>query len=113
MESGFQHLQQFVSENRHARVPQKYFTPDGYGLGKWVSVQRRIWNTLSEERRQRLSQLPGWTSTHGESGGKEGFGYLQDYVAETRDSTAAAEHHPQRVPSGQWVSNQKSRCGRR
>lgn len=105
----FQHLQQFVLENGHARVPQKHFTSDGYGLGKWVSVQRRIWETLSEERRQRLSQLPGWVLDARQAWWDEGFGYLEDYVAEHGSALLRQDITYKGFPLGQWVSNQKTR----
>ena len=108
-DQAFQYLQQFTSENGHAQVPQKHLTPDGYGLGKWVSVQRRIWNTLSEERRQRLEQLPGWTLDARGVWWDEGFGYLQDYVAENGTALLRQNITYNGFPLGQWVSNQKTR----
>jgi superfamily II DNA or RNA helicase len=47
------YLEEYVSEHGHANVPQEYFTKDGYGLGKWVSVQRAKWDSLSDGRRRR------------------------------------------------------------
>lgn len=105
----FQYLQQFVSEKGHARVPQKYFTPDGYGLGKWVSVQRRVWAALDEERRQRLNDLPGWSLDARGAWWDEGFGYLRQYVAEHGTALLRQNIVYNGYPLGQWVSNQKTR----
>ncbi|WP_372512099.1 helicase associated domain-containing protein [Mycobacterium bohemicum] len=49
-------------------------------LGKWLSVQRRTWQALSEERRRRLQQLPGWTLDARGRWREEGFNHLQRYV---------------------------------
>jgi hypothetical protein len=49
-------------------------------FGQWVIVQRTKWGTLSEDRRQRLSSLPGWTTDVRETQWDEGFRHLQAYV---------------------------------
>jgi hypothetical protein len=58
-EVGFEHLQEFVKENKHCRVPYKYKSPDGYLLGQWVDTQRqfRRKGELSAERLARLDAL--------------------------------------------------------
>ena len=80
-EAGFRRLREYIDEHGHAQVPQSYVV-EGYALGKWLSVQRRTWNSLSEERRQRLQQLPGWTLDARGEWWEEGFSYLQRYVEE-------------------------------
>ncbi len=51
-------LQEYVDENDNARVPDEYEV-QGYKLGKWVGKQRAKWESLPDERRQRLLELPG------------------------------------------------------
>ncbi|MBS9532627.1 Helicase associated domain protein [Mycobacterium sp. M1] len=105
----YQHLLGYVEENGTAQVKQSYVAPDGYRLGKWVSVQRRIWSKLSNDRKQRLEQLPGWTLNARGDWWENWFRMLQEYVA---------EYGTARVPQtfvtadgdklGAWVANQKS-----
>lgn len=65
-----QRLTAYIAAHGHARVPQKYVDPDGFGLGKWVHNQRTAYRArtqamkataLSDERVARLEQVPGWT----------------------------------------------------
>lgn len=107
-EAGFRRLREYIEEHGDAQVRQSYVV-DGYALGKWLSVQRRNWDSLSGERRQRLQQLPGWTLDARGEWWEEGFGHLQRYVQ---------EHGNARVPQscvvdgfnlGLWVANQRGR----
>jgi superfamily II DNA or RNA helicase len=56
-EEGFRHLQAFVQEHGHCRVPQKHVTADGFRLGQWVHFQRRQPYSISAERKARLDTL--------------------------------------------------------
>lgn len=108
-DTGYRHLVECVKSTGSAQVLQSYVTADGYRLGKWVSVQRRTWDKLSEDRRQRLAQLPGWTLDARGDWREDWFRRLEEYVA---------EHGNARVPGayvtkdgaqlGSWVSNQRS-----
>ena len=55
-EKGFLHLEAFYTNRGHCIVPHVYFK-DGFKLGIWVSVQRRNYKALTEERRRRLDEL--------------------------------------------------------
>ncbi|MFD9669827.1 helicase associated domain-containing protein [Rhodococcus sp. NPDC059968] len=106
---GYRYLLQHVEEVGSAEVLQSFVSDDGYPLGRWVSVQRRIWDDLSEERRQKLTQLPGWTLDARGGWWEAWFRSLEEYVS---------EHGHARVPDtyvtdggaklGSWVSNQRS-----
>ncbi len=66
-ERGWAHIKKFVEDNGHARVKAEYFCADGYPLGSWVNRQRFAYSTktLSDERRDRLNSLEGWSwDTH-------------------------------------------------
>jgi Helicase associated domain len=56
-EEGFGHLQAFVAEYGHCRVPRKHVTADGYRLGGWVGVQRREQDSMTAQRKARLDAL--------------------------------------------------------
>jgi hypothetical protein len=56
-EEGFKHLQAFVEEHKHCRVPTNYKSTNGYTLGRWIAQQRRTRDALSIERKTRLDAL--------------------------------------------------------
>jgi hypothetical protein len=39
--AGLAHLDAYIAENGHARVPRSYTAPDGYRLGSWLGYQRQ------------------------------------------------------------------------
>lgn len=108
-DSGYGHLVAYVDTAASAEVPQSHVTDDGYRLGKWVSVQRRIWDKLSEDRRRRLAQLPGWTLDARGDWWEDWFRRLQAYVAEHADARVPQTYvAPDGANLGSWVANQKS-----
>jgi hypothetical protein len=52
-DEGFTHLQQYVAEHGHAKVPATHKV-DGFRLGQWVGVQRKNKDQLSPERLAKL-----------------------------------------------------------
>ncbi|WP_319446910.1 MULTISPECIES: DEAD/DEAH box helicase [unclassified Mycobacterium] len=108
-DTAYQYLVDYMQATGSAQVLQSYVTDDGFRLGKWVSVQRRTWDKLSEDRKQRLTQLAGWTLDARGDWWEDWFRRLEEYVT---------EHGDARVPQqfvcldgaklGTWVANQKS-----
>ena len=107
-ELGFRQLVEYVQEHGDAKVPQSYVV-GAYALGKWVSVQRRTWEKLTNERRQRLQQVQGWTLDARGIWWEEGFGHLQQYVAEHGTAWAAEHVCDDGFKLGPWLANQKAR----
>ncbi|MDG5485484.1 DEAD/DEAH box helicase [Mycolicibacterium gadium] len=107
-DNGYRRLLEYVAQHGNAQVPQSYKV-DGYALGKWLSVQRRTWDTLSEERRQCLRELPGWTLDARGEWWEEGFGHLQTYVKEHGTAALPQDCEFNGFKLGSWVSNQKAR----
>jgi superfamily II DNA or RNA helicase len=56
-EEGYQHLQAYVHEHGHCRVPFRYKSADGYQLGKWVNKQRQKQDRMPVERKALLDAL--------------------------------------------------------
>ncbi len=111
-EEGFAHAQRYVKREGHSRVPQEQ-VEHGFPLGQWVGVQRQAYrglrgpSGLSSLRRQRLTDLPGW-SWHAPSSRWEDF-------YEALKQFSRREAHV-RVPTGhlenglklwQWIARQR------
>jgi hypothetical protein len=108
-DTGYRHLVECVETHQSAQVLQSYVTDDGYRLGKWVSVQRRTWDKLSEDRNQRLAQLPGWTLDTRGNWWEDWFRRLEEYVAEHGDARVPGAYvTPDGAQLGSWVCNQRS-----
>jgi Helicase associated domain len=56
-EVGFEHLEAFVNERGHCRVPYSHISEDGYRSGQWISTQRTCHDSMLPERRSRLDAL--------------------------------------------------------
>ena len=54
---GYEQLKAYHEREGHCRVPQKFKTDDGYGLGSWVGKQRSRGDKLPLERRKLLEDL--------------------------------------------------------
>lgn len=61
-EQGIDHLQMWVREHGHTRVPQAEVCGDGFALGWWVTSRRadKRRGELIPDRIARLDALPGW-----------------------------------------------------
>ena len=58
----YEKAKEFYAEYGSLDVPTKYITPDGYSLGTWIQVQRRVFNgqsdgLLTPERIEKLDKL--------------------------------------------------------
>lgn len=49
-------------------------------MGQWVTVQRKNWMNLDDDRRKRLSNLPNWATSARDALWEEGFRRLADYT---------------------------------
>jgi superfamily II DNA or RNA helicase len=111
-EEGFEHLQAYVKEYGHARVPYQYKSPDGYKLGLWMTNQRHRPNSLSSDRKARLDAL-GVDWDPFASQWEEGFEHLQAYVKEYGHARVPQQHKsPDRYKLGTWVESQRNRRDR-
>src|SRR5262249_19890433 len=92
----------------HCRVPDGYKRDDGYGLGVWVSNQRKQKDTMDPVRRQRLEALPGWSWDVFSDRWEEGFSHLKEFSdREGRCRMAATDRSDDGYGLGQWVRVQR------
>jgi hypothetical protein len=106
-DQGFAHLQQYVAEHGHTRVPATHKV-DGFRLGQWVSTQRKNTDQLSAERVARLESL-GFVWGPSGAAWDEGFAYLEQYVAEHGHATVSNTCKIDSFALGLWVGRQRSK----
>jgi len=90
-EEGFQHLQAFVNERKHCRLPSNHVCADGYRLGQWVQVQRTQEESLSPERKARIDAI-GFLWDPLRAQWEEAFHYLQAFANEHKHCRVPRSH---------------------
>jgi hypothetical protein len=106
-EEGFEHLQAFATTNGHCRVPGKYKTSDGYGLGAWVNRQRGEIESISAERKVKLDML-GFVWELSTLRWEEGLSYLNKFSTQKGHCRVTATYKTQDgYPLGQWIRVQR------
>lgn len=101
-------LERYAADTGNSSPPRD-FESDGIKIGIWVRHQRREWERLTEDRRSRLSHLPGWTVDPLLEKWEASFRLLEEYVAEHGDAQVPQSHSVHGVPLGRWVSKQRDR----
>ena len=110
-EAGFAALIEYVQTHGDAKVPMAYVTPQGFGLGNWISTARRKMSLdqLSPDRISRLESVPGWTWGILEESWDEGFRMLVEYVDKKGDSRVPTSYvTPSGYKLGAWLDRQRS-----
>ena len=106
-ERGVRHLKSFVQREGHCRVPYEQLE-NGFGLGVWVSHQRRNIGAMPAEWRQRLDEL-GFLWDARENTWDENFAYLKAYVEREGHCRVPARHRENGFKLGLWVRNQRNK----
>jgi len=107
-EDGYRHLLNYISVHGDAAV-RKGSAFNGFLLGRWVSRQR-VWRgkgTLSQERQDKLSALPGWNWDPFTSAWEEGYSHLDAYVREHKNTLVPQSYVVEGHRLGAWVSQQR------
>jgi hypothetical protein len=107
-EQSFDSLKKYVQKNGHSRVLQDYIL-DGFHLGTWVNKQRGFYKRggISEDRRNLLEGLPGWTWSPRLARKEEAFDLLQEFTNREGHAHVPAAHIEQGFPLGQWVTSRR------
>ena len=109
-ETGLAALMEYVRVHGDAKVPMKYVTPQGFGLGGWISTARRkkSTNQISLDRIRRLEAIPGWSWSVLEESWEDGFRMLEEFVAERGDARVPTTYvAPSGYKLGDWVDRQR------
>jgi superfamily II DNA or RNA helicase len=110
-EIGLSALMEFVGVHGDAKVPMKYVTPQGFGLGSWISTARRknSKSQMSLDRIRRLEAVPGWSWSVLEDSWEDGFRMLEHFVAERGNARVPTTYvTPGGYKLGNWVDRQRS-----
>ena len=106
-EEGLGHLQAFVREHGHCRVPRYHKTTGGYRLGAWVHHQRNEMERIPAEQRARLEAL-GFVRGVQTNQWEVGFAQLDAFVKEHGHCRVQAGYMTTDGYSlGAWVNTQR------
>jgi superfamily II DNA or RNA helicase len=114
---GIIQLDQFIKENNHCRVPNKYVDKTGFKLGSWIANRRNdfIKKRLNEERINRLENISGWVWSIRESDFEVGLLELQSYIEKYNSCSPPSKFVSENgFLLGQWVRHRRDdfRVGR-
>jgi Helicase associated domain len=109
-ENGFARLKCFSEREGHCVVRRGHKTDDGYGLGMWVSSQRKNKDLMHPDHRSRLEALPGWNWVPLSVQWEEGFSRLEQFLDREGHCRVPRSHKTDDgYRLGEWVSNQRSK----
>ncbi len=107
------HLQDFIGQVGHCRVPDAYVTADGFKLGNWVTNRRTRAKRgiLEPEQVTLLTKLPGWSWNSRDDAWNEGFGHLEVFVDREGHARVPASYvTAYGFPLGRWVNKQRAKA---
>jgi superfamily II DNA or RNA helicase len=101
-------LEQYADDNGTARAPVDYVM-DGYPLGQWASVQRGLYakGALSDDRRQKLERLSGWTWDVLADQWSMWMGLMHQFVAEHGHANVPFPYMAGEYNLRSWVATQR------
>ena len=108
---GFSALKAYKNEHGNALVPSKYKTSNGFGLGWWVSTQRRVkrLGTLGQDKKHQLEQVGFvWDVHYTQNTWEQSFQKLLAYKKEHGDVLVPRSYRTSDgFGLGQWVNTQR------
>lgn len=101
-ERGYAALASFAEVQGHAKVP-RYFLAGGINLGNWVAEQRVSRSKMTDERRQRLAALPGWSWNAVEESWMQHLELLRAYADREGHANVPVDYVEDGLKLGQWT----------
>ena len=104
-EQGFAALSKFRRQKRHC-LPSRHHLEGKFKLGRWVSTQRYLKDTLSVERRKRLDRI-GFVWNWRDYLWEQGFAALLTFKRREGHCRVPIQHREGNFRLGYWVSTQR------
>ena len=106
-QKGFDYLLAYSREHGTCIVPLD-FKIDGFALGRWFRKQYSRVDEYTEERRELLRALPGWTEDPLGQLWESRFELLLKFVQREGTSVVPSNHFEDHFALGSWVGTQRS-----
>lgn len=107
-EDSFAALTAYADEHGHSYPPRDYRDATVANLNQWVLTQRRpaVRDRLTEDRRKRLDDLPGWSWSPRQTPTWEpSFAALTEYASQHGHACPPKDYvSPTGIPVGEWVA---------
>lgn len=107
----YEKAKQYYQKEGHLDVPKKYKTSEGYSLGSWIAVQRRVkageqYGTLTEERVEKLNGIGMIWDGHRDVSWRKHFASAKAYYETFGNlNVPVAYVDEQGLCLGRWISN--------
>jgi hypothetical protein len=101
-ERGYAALTSFAERQGHAKVPRN-FLEGGINLGNWVAEQRGSRLKMTDERRQRLEAVPGWSWNAVEESWMQHLELLRVYADQEGHTNVPVDCVEDGLKLGQWT----------
>lgn len=108
------YAKQYYEQNGDLLVSKTYMTPDGYSLGSWISVQRRVYagkanGVLTQDRIKKLEAIGIVWDSYSDMTWKRNFAAAEKYYTAHGDLMVPAAYvDDDGVKLGTWISNLRS-----
>ncbi|QII07817.1 DEAD/DEAH box helicase family protein [Rhodococcoides fascians A25f] len=95
-------LVSYAEQHGHTRVSRGHIA-DGVNLGGWVGEQRGNWAKMTEDRRQRLEAVPGWSWNTLDDSWTQHLELLRSYARREGHTSVPVDFVEDGLKIGQWA----------
>ena len=107
-ENAYNELCIYVQEHGDCLVPKKYEASSGFKLGQWLINQRRLKESMQDERARLLTALNGWSWDVADTKWNSNFELLKEYSKNNGTSLVPSTFKSKDgLGLGMWVSKQR------
>jgi hypothetical protein len=106
---GFEELKKFIEINGHSLMTAKFKTDNGFNLGAWVSHQRLNKDSLTQERLEKIQNLPHWSWDVIGDKWESDFKDLLIFVEKYGHALVGRKHRNDFIKTYNWVCFQRQK----
>jgi superfamily II DNA or RNA helicase len=104
----FEELKKYTIEHQSSHVPLRHITASGFGLGGWLSKQRRQRNVLSKDKILLFESLPDWIWSPLDEKWEKGYFELQQFISINGSASVTNNFiSPNGFKLGSWAKIQR------